>query len=236
MKRAPQSFMGAFYLDLFFTRDFAGRRDQSMGKVKPEGLLTTSSGLRVDIPPPFRTKTPMHDIQAALTGTTLPPVTGRTQSLSKAILLESHPTGIWCPTCSIELHHIMLYGNDDLLAVEDAGKNLLPGSVGKVEWSVIIKSDVRVPQSRQCYQCDPSSVYHPGVMSSAATVRIRKEQDGVIFASPESLVNILLYQRVDDVKGCDIRDIRGIRTPIEIYTPPDGEDRKTLTTIHLSGS
>lgn len=130
MKWAPQSFMGAFNPTDYFMIDFSGSTDRTMCKVTSEGLLTTASGLRVDIPPPVRTGTPMQTFQDILDGTSMPSLGGKTQNLSNILLVEHHFLGINCPTCSTELQHVITYDNDFLHASENAEKNLLPGSAG----------------------------------------------------------------------------------------------------------
>jgi hypothetical protein len=179
MKWAPQSFMGAFDPTDYFMIDFSGRTDRVMCRIMPEGLLAEASGLRVDIPPPFRTGTPM----ISRDGTVMPPLNGRTQNLDEIVLVEYYRLGISCPTCSTALQHAVTFDNQFLHAAEDAERNLLPGSHGKVEWAVVIKKDVYVPQSGQCYKCNASSEYGPQAVSPAVVVRIRKEQDGIIYAS-----------------------------------------------------
>lgn len=131
MKWAPRSFMGAFHPEDHFSSDFFGQADWAMGQVTPEGLLTTVSGLRVKSPPPFRTGTPRYFAD----GTTGPALDGRTQHLDDILLAEHHLLGMTCPTCSTTLRHIITYDNTFLHAAEDAERNLLPGSTGKVEAS-----------------------------------------------------------------------------------------------------
>jgi hypothetical protein len=194
MKWAPQSFMGAFDPGDYFMIDFSGRTDKAMCRIMPEGLLTKASGLRIDIAPPFRTGTPMIDRD----GTVMQPLNGRTQNLNDMILLEYHHLGISCPTCSTPLQHIITFDNHFLHAAEDAERNLLSGSHGKVEWAVVIKKDVYVAQSGQCYKCNASSKYGPLAVSPAVVVRIRLEQDGIIYASHQASVTVRLYQRAMD--------------------------------------
>lgn len=88
--------------------------------------------------------------------------------------------------------------------------------------AVISKKDVYVPPTRQCYMYDSSSKYDLLATSPGVVVQIRKEHDGIIYASHQAPLGLRLYQRAMDHE---------FKRQIVTYAAQAGEDVRRKSTF-----